>query len=304
MRERPDELTDAAVLAAVAAGWGGVDRVAHLPLGFGAHHWRAAHADRPVWFATYDRAEGRRAAELADAHEAALRLAEQGLAFIVAPTARTDGAQLLPVAHGVLSCTPWLDGVPLPADAFDEPGTLDEEVEMLQRLHAAAAPASLRRWGPVPGEEVLGRLREATAERWEAGPLGEDARIAIVARLDAIADWVGRHRDLATVAGSRRWVPTHGETQPANQLRTPAGILLVDWESVRLAPWERDLAALVAAGHAERVDPDPAMLELFALDRRLGEIDGFARWFRAPHAGSADDRIAFAGLQEELAGGR
>lgn len=43
------------------------------------------------------------------------------------------------------------------------------------------------------------------------------------------------------------------------------------------------------------------MLELFGLEWRLDEISQYAAWFAAPHTGTRDDEIAFAGLRSELA---
>ena len=74
---------------------------------------------------------------------------------------------------------------------------------------------------------------------------------------------------------------THGETHTRNQLRTADGIRFVDWESLKLAPRERDLATLVQAGYGVRVGADPAMVELFDLEWRLSEIDEYAHWFAA-----------------------
>ena len=79
---------------------------------------------------------------------------------------------------------------------------------------------------------------------------------------------------------------THGETHTRNQLRTPDGIRFVDWESLKLAPRERDLSTLVQAGYGVRVNADPAMVELFDLEWRFSEIDEYAHWFAAPHTGT------------------
>ena len=73
---------------------------------------------------------------------------------------------------------------------------------------------------------------------------------------------------------------------------------MIDWESLRLAPRERDLATLVHAGVA--TDGDPAMIRLFDLEWRLSEVWSFARWLQDPHEGDADDRAALVGLTEEL----
>ncbi|MEJ7832645.1 MAG: hypothetical protein WKF79_07010 [Nocardioides sp.] len=74
----------------------------------------------------------------------------------------------------------------------------------------------------------------------------------------------------------------------------------MDWESLKLAPRERDLRGLVEAGRADLAVPRWQMIELFDLEWRLDEISQYAAWFAAPHTGTASDEIALAGLEEEL----
>ena len=133
-------------------------------------------------------------------------------------------------------------------------------------------------------------------------PLAEEARTAIADHDDAITRWTGRYHELADLALAHQvsWVPTHGEPHNDNQVVDAHGPRLVDWESLALAPRERDYADLLTAGAGDRLDADPAMVELFALDWRLSEIDEYARWFAAPHTGSDDDHTALEGLHEEL----
>ena len=143
------------------------------------------------------------------------------------------------------------------------------------------------------------RLEYLVAEPWETGPYGEPARAVIAQRLTDVDAWTDRYLELAAVTVDRRWVATHGETHTANQLRTADGIRFVDWESLKLAPRERDLSTLVEAGWGDDVRADRAMVELFDLEWRLSEIDAYAAWFAAPHTGSTDDRVAYGGLQGE-----
>ena len=95
---------------------------------------------------------------------------------------------------------------------------------------------------------------------------------------------------------------THGEPHFANQVVTPDGLRLVDWESLALAPRERDLVDTVdiGAATADALGAREPMLELFRLDWRLSEIDVYAAWFSGPHGSSSDDRTALDGLHEEL----
>ncbi len=105
------------------------------------------------------------------------------------------------------------------------------------------------------------------------------------------------------MAGRTGWVVTHGEPGLHNQLVTSAGRRLVDWESMRVAPRERDLTDLARSPGPWRwngAEPDPAMVELFDLHWRLNEIGAYAARFRAPHAGGNDDRIALEDLVEQL----
>ena len=92
-------------------------------------------------------------------------------------------------------------------------------------------------------------------------------------------------------ARPERMVITHGEPHSANVLRMPAGYVLVDWDTVLLAPPERDLWALAesdpaipaaySAATGTAVDPDAMMLYRLWYD--LAEIAGYICTFRAPH---------------------
>ena len=80
MFQPPSEVTDAEVLDLVRSGWSPtVDRVEHLAVGFGAHHWRAEQVGVPLWFVTYDRfADRHTESSLAAAYNGAIELAERG----------------------------------------------------------------------------------------------------------------------------------------------------------------------------------------------------------------------------------
>ncbi len=171
---------------------------------------------------------------------------------------------------------------------------------MLARLHAADPPPGIPIWRPLVAPDFADRLTTRLAEPWRTGPYGEPARAALSAQRPDLHRWTARYLALAAQAADRPWVPTHGEPHARNQLCTAAGIVLVDWESLALAPRERDLRPLVGSGHADLVQPDPAMLELFDLEWRLDEIRQYADWFAAPHTGTASDAVAYAGLVSEL----
>ena len=302
MQEAPAELTEVEVLALVRAAWnGGATAAEHLAVGFGAHHWRVDVDGGPSLFATYDRFGKRHSLDsLTAAYAGAMHMAENGLEFVLAPLRTLAGGVLVPVAAGALSCSLWVDCRVVGDGAVVDADVAAANIADLARLHAADPPAGVLSWSPVAGPDVADRLADMVAIAWPTGPYGEPTRRSIAGRLTAIEEWSGRYLALAEVAADRRWVITHGETHTRNQVMTPDGIRFVDWESLKLAPRERDLSTLVQAGYGVRVHADRAMVELFDLEWRLAEIAEYADWFAAPHTGTADDRIAYEGLLEQL----
>jgi spectinomycin phosphotransferase len=294
VREPPSGVAEAEILAAVRRGWAPeVTRVEHLPLGFGAHHWAAYDDSAPLLFVTFDGLAPRRtAAHLEAAYAGALALHDRGLEFVLAPLVSSDGTLTIPVAYGALSCTPWRDG--------DPDGELDVAwtSAALARLHAVDPPPGIPRWHPLVGPDFAAETAELVGVEWGPGPFAHRARDAVRRHLGDLADWTARYHHLARVAETHSWVATHGEPESGNQLLTTGGRLLVDWESLKLAPAELDLRTLVDAG--VETDADPEMVELFDLEWRLDEISQYAEWFAAPHTGTADDETAFDGLLHEL----
>jgi len=87
VRERPADLTDAEVADALRLHWRlDVTAVRDAPVGYGAFHWTAVDTAGSQWFATASRvASGAEAADLRATMDAARRLADAGLDFVVAP---------------------------------------------------------------------------------------------------------------------------------------------------------------------------------------------------------------------------
>jgi spectinomycin phosphotransferase len=297
VREPPHDVADAEVLAEVRRVWDAdVDRVAYLPVGFGAYHWAAYAGSEARLFVTYDRLEPKRdAARLEAAYAGAAALCEAGLEFVLAGREAHEGGFTVPLAAGALSSTPWREGSP------DGPLDLAWTTAALGRLHSTEPPPDLPLWRPLVGVDFAETLATLTHEDWGPGPFADRARAAVSAHLADLDRWTQCYHHLAEAAHSRAWVATHGEPDSGNQLLTSEGRLLVDWESLKLAPAELDLRTLVSAGVApHEASADPEMVELFDLEWRLDEVSQYADWFAAPHPGTADDEIAFGGLLEEL----
>jgi len=304
--EPPTRVADVDVLRTVRASWDpAVDAVEHLPVGFGAHHWRADAEGGPRWFVTLDGpldGPGSRHthASLEAAYAAAAALAGAGLDFVHACRPASTGATAVPLAGGALSLTPWLAGDRVGDGPPPTRRSAEQTARMLRRLHAATAPPQARRWSAFIDPGLADDLADRTTRPWSDGPFGERACRAVQDGLARIARWSGTYQRRAAEALDRPWVTTHGEPHTRNQVHTPHGPVLVDWESLCLAPAERDLRTLTGAGHGDLVEADPAMLELFDLEWRLDEISQYADWFEAPHDEGPDARTAWGGLVHEL----
>lgn len=310
VHEPPSHVSDDEVLGAVRAHWSpAVDRVEHLPVGFGAHHWAASVGGVRRLFVTLDGLEPRHtAATLEGAYTGASALASQGLEFVLAPLRSSGGTCTVLLGGGALSATPWLDGT-----SGDGPHTgltgARRSAARLSRLHAARVGPEVRRWRPLVGPDLGEELAELLAREWDGGPHGAAAREVVLAALDDVRAWTARYHRLAGCTDPTTWVPTHGEPHTRNLLRTAEGELVVDWESLAVAPRERDLATLVDHGPgwedaytwpAGADGPDPGALELFDLEWRLDEIAQYADLFAGEHADDADARTSLGGLRHEL----
>lgn len=135
-------------------------------------------------------------------------------------------------------------------------------------------------------------------------PFGEGARRLIRAAREHITGLMQRYDQLVpyALAGRDRWVVTHGEPHTGNVMRLPGdgiggGIRLIDWDTVRLAPPERDLW-MISPGEP---DADSSIIELYQRWWELAEICDYANTLRAAHDEDANTRIAWRELQTYLA---
>lgn len=282
-------MTDDEILDLVRAEWDDrADAVEHLPVGWGAHHWRVDVTGEPTLFLTLDIDLPRHTlASLEAAYSSAAAL---DLDFVWPSLPTRRGAYVVPLRSRKASVTGWLDGS-RPAES------VAELPDLLARLHAAQPPPGARTWS-TEVEPLLGdRLRDLLPQDW-SGPLGPAARQLVVEHLSQVGGWAREHERLLALADPSTYVVTHGEPHVRNQWVARGRTWLIDWESLVLAPRERDLATLVHEGRD--VDHDPRMLRLFDLEWRLGEIWSFAQWLQGPHVGDDDDHTALGGLTEEL----
>jgi spectinomycin phosphotransferase/16S rRNA (guanine(1405)-N(7))-methyltransferase len=138
-----------------------------------------------------------------------------------------------------------------------------------------------------------------------APPSGPFARPAaeLLARNGAVRALLARYDGLVARCRDERpaRVLTHGEPHPGNTLLTDAGWRLIDWDTARTAPPERDLwlvdpgdgSVLAAYAEATGTPPRPWLAELFAARWDLTDIALAAAEFREPHSGDANDARSF-----------
>jgi spectinomycin phosphotransferase len=318
VHQRPADLADHELAAVLASHWQLAPAdLRYLPVGFGGFHWLAAEATGARWFVTVNERPagdpGR--ADLEASMETAASLAFAGLDFVVAPVRTRAGRAVawLGSRHAV-TLFPYSEGVPGSFDDVLTGGELTTLVGMLAALHDATTVIGAGAV-PVRGIELAERAVVAASLRergrpWSGGPYAEPARALLnqyadglsraLARFDALADRV--------FSDGRSLVITHGEPHPGNVIRSGTRLFLVDWDTVGLAPPERDLwwvlngdgqdavsyAAL--AGHAVSRDG----LALYRLRWTLDDISLFLAEFRGLHEQTADTELSWSGFRDGL----
>lgn len=282
------------MLAAVRRHWDeAITAVTYLPVGFGAHHWRAEVQGEARLFVSLDMPLPRHTpASLEAAYASAAVLAET-LDFVWPSVPSTvHGSYTVPCEPGHLSVTRWLEG------HRPEAGTTDL-APLLDRLHTATGPARACEWVSTVDRHLPDRLDLLVEVPWEKGPLGEEARALVSARLPQVRDWSEEHAGHLETIDRDSFVVTHGEPGEHNQWVAGGRTYLLDWESLLLAPAERDLGTLIRSGvAAERADPD--LVRFFDLEWRLAEIQAFTPWLAGPHDDGEDAHEALGGLRDEL----
>ncbi|MET8655602.1 phosphotransferase family protein [Streptomyces griseus] len=323
MKDRPTDI-DEAVLAAALGAWGvEPTMLTHTPVGYGDHHWVAADAEGRRTFVTVaDLAHkphcGRDAAEawtgLSRAMSTAATLASAlGDGALVAPQ-RTDGGETLLrlTDRYAVSLFRYVDA---PTGHFGQvldPGARRMLVERLAQLHAVRPPLAAPVHDPVlPGREVIAAaLADPQSLRADAGPYARRCQTLLTANYHALKAALDRFdSDTARIASGASASPaaatvvTHGEPHPGNVLDPGGRTLLVDWDTVAVAPPERDLWLATSApedlsryteltGHR----PDPRLLAYYDLRWALDDIAAALDVFGAQHPDTADTRQAWDGL--------
>lgn len=333
MKDRPEGVADADLIAALADGWGyRVRSVTYRPVGAGSYHWTVRDEAGPARFVTVDDlgVEDQERDHAFDTLRRALGTAvalrhDAGLDFVVAPLPTRVGAPALRLGpRYAMSVYPLLAGE---AGQFGAHRSADrpEVVRLLAALHAATpvvADRAPRVELTLPGRDLLHDALRSLDVEWTAGPYAERVRRLLADRAGHVARLLGDFDALVSRvrATATDWVVTHGEPHPGNLIRGRKGLRLIDWETVRIAPPERDLWLVagddlfadrattpsdldeVSASYraATGRSVDPAGLDLYRLWWELADIASFLDDLRRPHRDTEDAAAAWHHLRGYL----
>jgi spectinomycin phosphotransferase len=286
-----------------------------VPLGFGAHHWRASTTERGDLFLTIHELDMVGAST--PSRQASLEVLHKALStarwlesvarvdFVVGPLPDASGSVLRPVADKfALSVYPWLDAEPVP----DPDGS--RAVQLIVRLHQVTnhMPDGLVRVEDflIPHRHALEVAIAHLAEPWHTGPYAEPARKELRRHLDSVRSLMQWYDRVAaeTIPSRTDWVLTHGEPAGPNLLETTGGTCyLVDWDSVMIAPRERDLWELpctkpVLTTYGAPIEAE--RLRLYKAWYTLAELAVYLAVFRSPHTGDQNDNTSWENFQRFL----
>jgi spectinomycin phosphotransferase len=322
VRALPEDFEPDALAGSLAEGWAfDVEAADYAAVGGGSYHWVVTDPADRRGFVTVDDldrkpwlGDTRDAAfdGLRHAFETAVSLRDSGLEFVVAPMPTSGGEALRRAGpRYTVALFPFVDGQ---AGRFGQYETPDRAaiLRMLAEIHRAtpAVRSIARRIDlELPGRRQLEAALRALDEMWSGGPFSEPAREALASRASDVAELLAlADRLCAEVAPSADWVVTHGEPHAANVMRTGQRHVLVDWDTVALAPPERDLWMVTGDGSADVTSyteatghrVDQTAVDFFRLRWDLADIAAFTDVLRSPHRHSADTMKAYNALTEYL----
>lgn len=297
-----------------------------LDVGFpGSYHY-AVDTSGDRFFVTVDdlhlrRRMGTNPEEVFAALERALQTTrmlrdEGGLEFVLAPQVNRSGRVTLRTSdRWAVTVFPFVAGSSSSDGSYASAAERREVLACLGRLHATnvGRESATRDGLEIPLRAELMRAIEDLDRPWTGGPFSETTRALLARSRDWVMSGLDLHDALAQAAETDAggWVMTHGEPHGANTLRGHDGSLfLVDWETVAVAPRERDLwmvldhesredwSAYAGAAGAPPVHRD--VLRLYRLSWQLSEIAEYVDRFRRNHEGSPSDRYAWGDLLQYL----
>jgi spectinomycin phosphotransferase len=195
--------------------------------------------------------------------------------------------------------------------------------KFFRRLHGTASLP--RRAGPIPRENFSAKYRKRVKK--------------LLSRLDRedpqdppaadFCETLGRNKDkllemilfLEKISGEvkrtgRHFCLCHGDIHAGNLLITPNNFFVVDWDTLILAPRERDLmfigggiggkwdgageAAFFYRGYGSEAPPDRTLIAYYRIDRVLQDIQEFHRQICGAPSNAADKERSLAAFKQQF----
>ncbi|MBE1492088.1 phosphotransferase [Plantactinospora soyae] len=321
----PDGLPEDALRTTLRQEWGlDVAALAYRPVGFGSHHWEAVDIGQVRWFVTVDELEVKRHVldepldtpfdRLRAALGTTARLREHGHPYVVAPVPTRDGAPLARLSDRFgVSLYPYVEGQSFEWGEFATATQRNAVLDLVVALHTT--PEELRAAAladdfAIAHRDELESSLDGAGDVDGLGPYARPAADLLVEYAAPVRRLLARYDALVSTARTEpsRTVLTHGEPHPGNVMRVGDDWLLIDWETVLLAPPERDLwilsagddSVLGAYADATGTIPLAPVLELYRIRWHLADIAFEVSRFRSPHSGDAGDDESWKVLRSVL----
>lgn len=274
-------------------------------VGFGSYHWRGDAGPAPV-FVTADPIAS--PWPIVASYELAQRLVADGLDFVRGPLPTVHGTAVGVWDGWYVSLWPWVDGRSSDYGRPETEADLDATLTAVRRLHDHSGI------DPIPeliddfGIDERTNLEAALADPGsiDRGWYGPEVSERLAANAARVRDDLARYDALVAAIRQEGGAPviTHGEPHAANVVHTDRGAKLIDWDTVRWGPRERDLWMLTPGGELRAAYGDYEMslpaLDAYELRWRLTEVALYVTDLPAATAKDPDSEAAIAELRDYL----
>ena len=244
---------------------------------------------------------------------AATDLRSIGCGFVVAPIAVNNADPFIQFESYAVALYPFIEGRTFSfEESFGEVerGRILEALAVLHKVPIDAIRTPAADGFVIPWLDQLDGSMHGELE--SVGPHAAVASRLLIDNEAEIRRLNSRYRTLVDryMRSPGPVVVTHGEIHPGNVMVSAAGLMVIDWDTLMLAPPERDLwrlahgdaSVLRAYADATGTTPNEWLLNLYGVRWDLGEIASFAAELRKPHEDNADTRKALETLRSVIGG--
>ncbi|MDJ0952840.1 MAG: phosphotransferase [Acidimicrobiia bacterium] len=275
--------------------------VEYAPIGYGSFHWYVSEVGGDRWLATLDQVDER---PVAAAYEIAGKLAEE-FSFVRGPQPGHGGRVAVDIGGWWLTLWAWVEGDSEEwNDAEPQRSLLSGHLRSLHDYRGVAQQSELTEDWQVTGRTRLTELLAGAGDN--RGPYAGETGRRIRANRALVLSWLDHYdRLVGHVAGEAEFVITHGEPHARNVVRNREGLRLIDWDTVRWAPRERDLwdlgpEVMWRDDYGRDVLLSPEAMELYRLQWTLVELADFLPGLLAAEETTPDLDIAMREIRSYL----